>query len=1221
MAEAQPNRLPRGGRIDRSRSLKFFFDGRKYNGYAGDTLASALLANGVALVGRSFKLRRPRGIFGSGAEEPNAIVQIGGGAAAQPNLRATQVELRDGLVARSVRGWPSPRFDMGAVAGAFSRVLGAGFYYKTFMFPRSWWKLYEHAIRRSAGFGQAPAAPDPDAYEHRNAHCDVLVVGGGPAGLMAALAAAKSGARVILADDGAEFGGALLASADRIDSLPAADWISGVVAELRETPDCILLPHCAVFGYFDHNFLTAAGGRRQWRIRAKRVVLAQGAFERPLTFCNNDRPGVMLAAAISTYINRYAVAPGRRAVIFTNNDSAYRVALDWAAAGREVAAVVDSRPTGGGELAERAKALNIPIRTGCVVRDVKGGRRVESVEIAEWSGDAWGTVNPGERIACDLLGVSGGWSPAVHLHAQAGGGLEWDAEKLCFLPGEVRRRHDSAGAGNGEFDLGGCLADGLRAGTEAAASLGLHPAEVEMPVVDAIEEVPSAALWRVPAARDADRCPKQFLDFQNDTTVADIRLAAREGFRDIEHVKRYTALGFGTDQGKLGNINGMAVLADTVGKTIPEVGTTTFRPAYTPVRFGTVAGESTGDLYDPVRKTALHEWHEQAGAPMEVVGQWHRPWYFPRGGEDMAAAVTRECLAVRNAVGVMDASTLGKIDARGPDVVEFLEQIYTHNVGQMPIGRCAYGVILGEDGMIRDDGVMARLGESHFYLTTTTGGAGAVLDWLERWLQTEWPELEVYLTSLTEQYSTIVLAGPNSRAVLRKLGCDRPLDGDGFPFMTVKPAVLAGLPVSLFRVSFSGELAFEINVSSDRALSLWRQLLAAGGEFDITPYGTETMHVLRAEKGFIIVGQDTDGSVAPTDLGMGWLLAKDKDFLGKRSLRRADLLREDRKQLVGLLSDDGRTVLPEGAQLIEQAHRRRRPPVPIRGHVTSSYRSPSLGHPVALALLAGGRSRMGDTLLASTSGGKQATVRVVPPVFYDPKGERREAAEEGRRGNSPGAGAAEATETENSALAAERRRHGLETFFSAARAAPDARLRAAAAPGRGFINLRFDPNNTGAFAAAAGILGQEPLLRANTFSMDTTGRRLYWLGPNEWLVETAADAAAALAGELAAALDEFGGAVNDLGGAYAALRLAGAEARELLAKGCTLDLHPREFVPGQCARAGLARVNVLLAAVDAAEPAFLIIVGRSYADYLCRWLGNAARPSGIDFQTPGKSPG
>ena len=767
-----------------------------------------------------------------------------------------------------------------------------------------------------------------------------------------------------------------------------------------------MLARATVNGYHDHNFLTIAersahspdgpdgGGVRErlWRVRARQVVLAQGSLERPLVFCNNDRPGVMLASAVSACIERHAVLPGRRAVVFTNNDSAYRAAIRLAGAGAEVAAIVDSRFGGdgrtgpAGELGARAQALGIPVLAGHVVSDVAGRRQVAGASVARWSGDSWANVKPTMRIDCDLVAVSGGWSPAVHLHSQAGGQLAWDDSRLCFLPAGARQANVSAGAGNGKWSLDECLADGLRAGAEAVSRLGLKAAAITAPGADAgSAENPIEPLWRAPAALDADRCPKQFIDFQNDTSVADIRLAAREGYRNVEHVKRYTALGFGTDQGKLGNINGMAVLADILGKPIPEVGTTTFRPAYTPVSFGVCAGESVGDLYDPVRTTAIHEWHEAAGAPMETVGQWLRPWYFPRAGEDLHAAVARECLAVRNSLGVMDASTLGKIDACGPDVVEFLERIYTHNVGRMKAGRCAYGILLGEDGMVMDDGVMARISGQRFYLTTTTGGAAAVLDWMEKWLQTEWPELEVYLTSLTDHYSTIAAAGPDSRRLLEKLGCDIPLDKESFPFMAMKPAVLAGMRVTLFRVSFSGELAFEINIDSNNALAMWRRIMEAGAEFGVTPYGTETMHVLRAEKGFAIVGQDTDGSVTPVDLGMNWLLSKEKDFLGKRSLQRPDCLREDRKQLVGLLSRDGRTVLPEGTQLIGDTG----DPATMCGHVTSSYFSAGLGHPIALALVAGGRARKGETIYAARHGRDPLPVQIVSPVFYDPKGKRQ----------------------------------------------------------------------------------------------------------------------------------------------------------------------------------------------------------------------------------------
>ncbi|MBT8087419.1 MAG: sarcosine oxidase subunit alpha family protein [Gammaproteobacteria bacterium] len=996
----QGRRLGEGGRIDRSKPLRFRFNGRRLEGFSGDTLASALLANGVSVVGRSFKLHRPRGVVGSGAEEPNAIMQIGEGASTRPNVRATQVELYDGLIATSTKGWPSVNYDLGAINNLLGRVFSAGFYYKTFMRPKVLWHWYERMIRKSAGFGTVPDAPDPDSYEHCNAHCDVLVAGGGPAGLMAALAAGRAGARVIIADEQNEFGGSLLASSAEIDGMHASDWLAETAAALAAMDNVTMLSRSTVFGYYDHNFLTIAerctdhlskversGAReRLWRVRAKQAVLAQGAFERPLVFCNNDRPGILLASAVSTYLNRFAVCPGERAVVFTNNSSAYQAAADLQAAGAEVV-IVDSRRAVPQAAARKAEHAGVTLLSGHVVVDTKGGKHIKAVRIGKWAGDGGDTVAGTITIDCDLLAMSGGWSPAVHLHSQAGGRNAWDDEQHCFLPDKKGQANRSAGSACGKWSLADCLGDGVAAGNEAAVQCGYKAADIVPPGVSDEVEPSLEPLWRVPAERDPDRCPKQFIDFQNDTSVADVRLAVREGYRNVEHIKRYTALGFGTDQGKLGNINGMAVAAECLGMSIPDVGTTTFRPAYTPVTFGTIAGENVGELFDPIRTTALHEWHVDNGAPFEVVGQWHRPWYFPQPGEDLHTAVNRECIATRKSLGIMDASTLGKIDVRGPDAVEFLERVYTHDICKMKVGRCAYGVLLGEDGMLMDDGVMARLDEQRFYLTTTTGGAAAVLGWLESWLQTEWPELDVYLTSMTDQFSTIAVAGPNSRRLLQKVGCSIDLDNDSFPFMSVRDAELAGRPVQLFRVSFSGELAFEVNISSNHALEMWRTLMEAGEEFAITPYGTETMHVLRAEKGFLIIGQDTDGSVTPVDAGMNWLLSKGKDFLGKRSLSRPDCMRDDRKQLVGLLSNDGSTVLAEGSQLITDPKALK--PVPMCGHVTSSYYSACLRHPVALALVKSGRSRKGETIFAVRGDGDMTQATIVSPVFYDPKGERQ----------------------------------------------------------------------------------------------------------------------------------------------------------------------------------------------------------------------------------------
>jgi sarcosine oxidase subunit alpha len=999
----QVNRLPKGGRIDRSTKIQFTFNKQTLEAYEGDTLASALLANGIDIIARSFKLHRPRGIIASGAEEPNAIMQIGEGAYTEPNLKATQVELHDGLVSYSTKGWPNLRFDIGEINNVLGRVFTAGFYYKTFMFPKSFWGLYEKFIRHSAGFGTSPKLPDPEQYAHYNTHCDVLVVGAGPAGLMAARAAAKAGARVIIADEQNEFGGSLLSSDITIDGLPACEWVKEVREELALNDEVTMLPRSTVFGYFDGNFLTIAERctnkqvkQIQWRVRAKQVVLAQGAFERPLVFCNNDRPGIMLASAISSYIRRYGVMPGKQTVVFTNNDSAYQCALDIVENGGNVEAIIDSRQAGADQnILAQVKTAGISVMMGHIICDVEGRTRVRGVQIAKWSDDQTGAVSPSMQIDCDLVAMSGGWSPAVHLHSQSGGKNVWDEDKHCFVPAVSTQALRSVGSGNGQFSLTDCLQDGLTAGVEAARDCGFESELPKTPETPRLRDNNIEPLWRVPAAKHIDQCAKQFLDFQNDTTVADVRQAVTEGYQNVEHVKRYTALGFGTDQGKLGNINGMAVLAMSLNVPIKEVGTTTFRPCYTPTTFGCIAGESVKDLYEPVRKTAIHECFNTV--PMEVVGQWLRPWYFPKGNslkemESLDEAVARECLATRNSVGIMDASTLGKIIVEGPDAITFLNRIYTHDIAKMKVGACTYGITLGEDGMVKDDGVMARLAENKFYLTTTTGGAAAAMSWLEIWLQTEWPELKVYLSSVTDHFSTIALVGPNSRKVLEKMECDIDLSAEAFPFMTVVDACLNGVSVQLFRVSFSGELAYEINMDSRFAKSMWESVMAAGEEFDITPYGTETMHVLRAEKGFVIVGQDTDGSVTPADLSMKWLLAKDKDFLGKRSLKRSDSVRGDRKQFVGFASEDNQSVLTEGMQLVEKIPGNNissENPIPMLGHITSAYYSACLGYPIALGMLIGGKKRMGETIYACDSNGKTIAVKVVPSVFYDAKGERQ----------------------------------------------------------------------------------------------------------------------------------------------------------------------------------------------------------------------------------------
>ena len=999
----QSNRLATGGRIDRGKPLSFTFNGKRYEGYRGDTVASALLANGIHLVGRSFKYHRPRGIVGSGQEEPNALLQIGVGAGTLPNYRATEVELRDGLIARSVNSWPSVSFDVGAVFGLFSRFLPPGFYYKTFMWPRRLWPIYERFIRKAAGLGVSPRDPDPDTYDRFNAHCDVLVAGGGPAGLAAALEAGRAGARVVLADEQAELGGSLLGSRDLIDGTSAMEWVAAAIEELAGMEQVRLLPRTTVVGYYDHNFLTLLERRtdhlppadrsgpreRLWRVRAEQVVVAAGAIERPLVFPNNDRPGIMLASAVSTYLNRYGVAAGSRAVVFANNDGAYRTALDLADAGVSVAAVVDVRPEPTGELPAEVRQRGTEVIGGHVIVDVKGKMRTKGVQIMALDPSGERVQGPPRTISCDLLAVSGGWSPSIHLHAQSGGKPVFDVDRACFLPGGSVQAERSAGASNGAFTLGACLQEGFAAGAAAAHAAGFGEGRVSTatPATADVGNQEIRPMWLVPSRKPVTQEHKQFVDLQEDVSAADIVIAAREGYDSIGLLNRYTTLGFGTDQGKLGNVNGMGVLAKTLGQDIRQTGTTTFRPLYTPVTMGAIAGRNIGRLADPIRKTPIHGWHEEHGAEFENVGQWKRPWYYPRDGETMEETVRRECRAARTGVAMLDQSTLGKIDIQGPDAAVFLNRVYTNAWTRLDIGRCRYGLMLGEDGMVMDDGVTARFGEHHFLTHTTSGGAANVYAWLEQWLQTEWPELRVYMTSVTEHWATPAIIGPKGRDVIAQICPDIDFSNEAFPFMSFREGTVAGVPARVFRVSFSGELTYEVNVPANYGRAVWEAIMKAGERYDITPYGTETMHVLRAEKAFIIAGQDTDGSVNPIDLGMDWIVSKRKDFLGRRSLSRPDSLRDDRKQMVGLLAEDPTEVLPEGAQIVEDPGAPI--PMPMIGHVTSSYFSVPLDRTFALALVKGGATRMGDTVYLPLADGRTARAEVTSPVFYDPEGGRQ----------------------------------------------------------------------------------------------------------------------------------------------------------------------------------------------------------------------------------------
>jgi sarcosine oxidase subunit alpha len=986
-AQPQPARRSTGGRIDRSISWRFTVDGQEFTGHPGDTIASALLANGHISAGNSLYEGRPRGIMAAGVEEPNALVKIAArfpGHVAESMLPATTVSLVDGLSAELLNG-----------------------------------------------LGKLDPNEDHAEYDKKYVHTDVLVVGGGAAGLAAAREAVRTGARVILIDDQPELGGALLSGStdpaleDKIEGQPALEWVANVEAELISAAECTVLNRTTAFGSYDSNYVIAAQNRtdhlsgpaapgvsrqRIWHIRAKQVVLAPGAHERPLVFENNDRPGIMLASAVRSYLNRYAVAAGSQVVIGTTNDSAYALAADLRAAGITVAAVVDARPQLSGTAAAAA-AAGTRVLIGSAVADTagNGAGRLAGVTVRSINDD--GELTSGvEQLACDLLAVSGGWSPVVHLHSQRQGKLRWDEELAAFVPGSVVPDQQVVGSGRGSYALADCLAEGISAGAAAAIAAGFDsaadsdakPVTPKAPVASA----PTRQLWLVPGqAGTPAEWHHHFVDFQRDQSVADVLRSTGAGMRSVEHVKRYTSISTANDQGKTSGVNAIGVIAaalkfggDSAEGTrgIGEIGTTAYRAPFTPVAFAALAGRQRGELFDPARKTSIHPWHAAQGALFEDVGQWKRPWYYPQAGEDMDTAVLRECAAVRDSVGFMDATTLGKIEVRGTDAGEFLNRVYTNAFKKLAPGSARYGVMCTPDGMIFDDGVTLRLDEDRYFMTTTTGGAAKVLDWLEEWHQTEWPELDVHCTSVTEQWTTIAVVGPKSRAVTAKLApqlaADGGLEAEAFPFMTFRETTLAsGVQARICRISFSGELAYEINVPSWYGLTTWEAVAAAGAEFNITPYGTETMHVLRAEKGYPIVGQDTDGTVTPQDAGMEWVVSKAKDFIGKRSYNRTDAARTDRKHLVSVLPVDGTIRLPEGTQLVEKGITVNPAygPVPMQGFVTSSYHSAALGRSFGLALIHNGRNRIGETLVASM-GDQLVDVVVGETVLFDAEGTRKD---------------------------------------------------------------------------------------------------------------------------------------------------------------------------------------------------------------------------------------
>ena len=986
--------------VDETRKLSFIFNGKKLYGYKGDTLASALLSNDIHLVGRSFKYHRPRGIMTSGSEEPNAILQIGNDdALTEPNVRATEIGLYDGLVCNSQNCWPSVKFDIGGINNFLSPLLPAGFYYKTFMWPASFWEKYEYFIRKSAGLGKSPTKQDPDMYDHRYMHCDILIVGGGVSGLIAAKIASDDNKKVLLLEDKELLGGSLIYDDNdisKIDNQKSSEWLKKLIENIKNDKNIIIKTRTSLAAYHNYNFLLSRQNltdhlsvndrnnkirQRLYKIRAKKVIISTGAIERPQVFHNNDRPGIMLASAVKKYIDYYGVRCGLENVIFTNNDSAYETALSLHKSGTKLNAIIDIRDNSSSEIVNKVKSLGIQIYWNHTVVNTKGYKRINKIAIMKLNDKGNDVVGKKIELNCDCLAISGGWTPMVHLFTQSGGKLRFDNKDNIFVPDKTNLNQLSIGSAKGDFELDDVLKNSIK---DTKKFLQIENSNFDKIDVKCSKEKEKKNIWLLPSDKPLSKT-KPFLDYQNDSTAKDIKLALREGFKSIEHVKRYTTTGMGTDQGKLANMHALGIVADTTNTNMGDLGTTTFRPPYTPLTFGTIVGRNVGQFFDIFRKTPMHDWHVDNDAKFENVGQWKRAWYYPKDGESMHDAVQRESKAARESSGILDASTLGKIDIQGTDANEFLNRVYTNAWSKLQIGKCRYGLMLNEDGMVYDDGVTTKLGENHYLMTTTTGGAANVMSKLEDYLQTEWPELDVFLTSVTDHYATASVCGPNAKKIINKIFKDLDLSDESFPHMSFKEVKLGNINCRVMRISFTGELSYEINVEASYGKYIWEKCIEAGKEFNITPYGTETMHLLRAEKGFIIVGQDTDGTMTPVDLQMDWIISKKKyDFIGKRSLYRSDTIREDRKQLVGLLTDDPNEILEEGAQIVKDENKK---PVDMLGHVTSSYFSPTLKKSIALAVLKEGKQLKGQKLLVPMID-KTIKVTVSDTVFLDKENER-----------------------------------------------------------------------------------------------------------------------------------------------------------------------------------------------------------------------------------------
>ncbi len=965
-------RLEYGKNNDTVKVINFTFDGKSYQGLKGDTLASALMANGVKIVGRSFKYHRPRGLISAGVEEANGIVQLGLPPFEEPNVKMTTVAIYEGLHAKSVNCWPNAKFDILSALGIAKPFFVSGFYYKVFKWPS--WKFWSPLVRRMAGLGTLPKAHDPDVYDTKYIHTDILIVGAGPSGLKSALEYSKEGLKVLIVEQDRKLGGSLLFEQERIGGVSSLEWVTQCKDKLQGLNNVRIFTRATAVGYYDDNLVTVSQRLTDhqgldknehlpreyfWHIRAGKVVLATGAIERPLVFSNNDRPGVMLASAVRHYINRYNVSPGKQLVVATNNDDAYRTAIAAHNVGIKVNAVIDARNETASNLIDQVCELGIKILFSSVIVDVVGKSSVKEVQVLDIS-----DRNEAKRniltVKCDFLAISSGWSPVVHLHSQAGGKLTFSENIQSFIPSSSSQQNESVGAANGEFDLWNILTE-----------------------VKPLKTSPIIPLWDVPDFLQKYCSSKRWVDFQHDVTAGDIAIAARENYTSVEHFKRYTTTGMAMDQGKTSNINALAILGHETDRAIPDVGTTKFRPPYTPVTLGALAGRNIGKLYSPIRYLACHDWHVEQDAIMDEFGSWIRPTCYPIKGEFLQETINREVHHVRNHVGILDYSPLGKIDVQGADAASFLDKFYINNVKSLKVGQARYGLMLNEQGSVMEDGVFSRLDKDQYWLTTTSGNAIMVANWLDEWRQCEWPDLDVVVTPMTTGWGTISIQGPKSRLLLEALDLGIDLSNDVFPHMSVRLGQISGVKIRVLRTSFTGELGYELNIPTSYMKSLWEMVMVVGESLQVAPFGLEALLTMRLEKGYIHVGGDTDSSTIPADIGFGKVTSNKKvDFIGKRSLSREVALRGDREALVGFEAQ-GLTPLPVGGIVMADGYKV--PPAPMEGRVTSSCFSPTLNKPIAIGLLKNGTNRYGETVkIYDVEGIRKA--KVVDPCFYDKEG-------------------------------------------------------------------------------------------------------------------------------------------------------------------------------------------------------------------------------------------